>query len=234
AALKTEQWERALGYVHDRLEGVAFWIDVRDSHRRPAWELVRAMARLGRAIADAGPSLEAKSLPEAVQHYVARGAAVDQAHRELEQLGHVAGEPNLPKRDVLLARLGDLRRRWYAWADAWARNFSALCRTHGFLPPPALQQRTLFDDVVRPLTEGKGTTVIFMVDALRFEMAQALVRELGPTGAGTTIDLQARLCELPSTTEVGMNALAPVVDRGRLRLSLRPDRSKVEAIVRGE
>src|SRR5690606_7249998 len=38
----------------------------------------------------------------------------------------------------------------------------------------------------------------------------------------------------PSTTEVGMNALAPVVDRGRLRLSLRPDRSKVEAIVRGE
>ena len=234
AALKTEQWDRALGYVHDRLEGEAFWIDVRDSYRRPAWELVHAMARLGRAIADAGHALEAKSLPEAVQRYVARGAAVDQAHRELEQQGHVAGDPSLPKRDILLARLGDLRRRWYDWADRWARDFSVLCRTHGFLPPPPQQQRMLFDDVVRPLTEGKGTTVIFMVDALRFEMAQALMRELGPAGAGTTVDLQARLCELPSTTEVGMNALAPVVDRGRLRLSLRSDRKKVDAIVRGE
>lgn len=232
ADLGTGQWARALGYVRDRLEGESFWIDVRDSYRRPAWELVRALARLGQAIDDAGPTLDAKTLPAAVQRYAAHGALVDQAHRELEQRGPVASE--LPERDTLVTRLGELRQRWYVWADAWARDFSALCRTQGFLPPPGQQQRTLFEEVVRPLTDAKGTTVIFMVDALRYEMAQALRDQLGAPATGTTLELQPRLCELPSTTEIGMNALAPVVDRGRLRLTFDSERSKVSALVRGE
>jgi hypothetical protein len=78
----------------------------------------------------------------------------------------------------------------------------------------------LFEEVVRPLTAGAGTTVMFMVDALRYEMAEALRRELGEPGA-TTIELRARLAELPSITAVGMNALAPVSERGKLRPALR-------------
>jgi hypothetical protein len=178
------------------------------------------VATLGQAIAAAGPALAADSLEAAVQRYVHSGASVDQAHRMLEQRWHGVSGALLPGREALRARVVGTREQWHAWADAWARDFSALCKARGFVPAPALQQRTLFEEVVRPLTAGVGTTVVFLVDALRYEMAEALRRELGDPGA-TTIELRARLAELPSITAVGMNALAPVSERGKLRPAMR-------------
>jgi hypothetical protein len=220
AALDEGRWEVARTWAQERLDGSSFWIELRGSLGRPAWEVVRSVATLGQAIAAAGPALAADSLEAAVQRYVHSGAAVDQAHRNLEQRWHGVSGALLPGREALRARVVGTREKWYAWADAWARDFSALCKARGFVPAPALQQRTLFEEVVRPLTVGAGTTVMFMVDALRYEMAEALRRELGEPGA-TTIELRARLAELPSITAVGMNALAPVSERGKLRPALR-------------
>ncbi|MCA9638649.1 MAG: BREX-6 system phosphatase PglZ, partial [Myxococcales bacterium] len=126
-----------------------------------------------------------------------------------------------------------LRGRWHAWADAWARDFSELCRAQGFVPAPALRQRTLFEEVVVPLATsgGGGSTVVFLVDALRYEMAEAL-REALSDASGVALDLRARLAELPSITAVGMNALAPLADRGRLRPVIRD--GKIEGLAHGE
>ncbi|MCA9533903.1 MAG: BREX-6 system phosphatase PglZ [Myxococcales bacterium] len=132
----------------------------------------------------------------------------------------------------LSARLDQLRVAWRVWADAWAVDFNALCKTHGFLPGAGLQQRTLFDDVVRPMTQETGPTAYFVVDALRFEMGVELFRELEGTAA-TTVLLKARLCELPSVTEVGMNVLAPVAHNGRLQPKL-DDTPKVLGFQAGE
>ena len=108
--------------------------------------------------------------------------------------------------------------------DAWKKaeasgdysGFSYGLRDSG-LTPAALQQRTLFDEVVRPLTqEAGGVTAYFLVDALRYEMGEELHRLMQGTPA-TTLQLKARLAELPTVTEVGMNALAPVAQGGRLR-----------------
>jgi hypothetical protein len=216
AALGEGRWEVARTWAQERLDGSSFWVELRDALRRPAWEVVRQVATLGQALAAAGPALAAESLEAAVQRYVHSGASVDQAHRLLEQRWHGVSGALLPGREALRARVVGTREQWHAWAEAWARGFSALCRARGFVPAPALQQRTLFEEVVRPLTTGVGTTVVFLVDALRYEMAEALRRELGDPGA-TTIELRARLAELPSITAVGMNALAPVSERGKLR-----------------
>ena len=78
----------------------------------------------------------------------------------------------------------------------------------GFLPPPSLRQRELFDDVVRPLTGADGVTAYFMVDALRFEMAEQLYQVLSATSGNAVVNLSARLAELPTVTEVGMNVLS--------------------------
>nr|WP_293178107.1 BREX-6 system phosphatase PglZ [Nannocystis sp.] len=199
--------------------------------RRPAWEVVRQVATLGQAIAAAGPALAADSLEVAVQRYVHSGASVDQAHRLLEQRWHGVSGALLPGREELRAQVVRTRELWHEWADSWARGFSALCKARGFVPAPALQQRTLFEEVVRPLTAGTGTTVVFLVDALRYEMAEELRRELGDPGA-TTIELRARLAELPSITAVGMNALAPVSERGKLRPALRD--GAIVGLQRGE
>lgn len=232
AALAEGRWKDARDWAQERLDGSSFWIELRDSLRRPAWELVQAAALLEQAIAAAGPSLGANALTAAVERYVTRGAGVDEAHRALEQRWHAASGALLPGREALRSQVARVRELWHAWADAWARELSALCKAHGFVPPPALQQRTLFDDVVRPMTTGAGTTVLFLVDALRYEMAEELRRELGEPGA-TTIELRARLAELPTITAVGMNALAPVAERGKLRPALTREHAIV-GLSRGE
>ena len=79
-----------------------------------------------------------------------------------------------PSSHALRACLDAARATWQRWADTWAQEFNALCRAQGFLPPPHLQQRTLFDQVVRPLAQEPGPPPYFVVDALRYEMGDEL------------------------------------------------------------
>ena len=225
AALAERRWDMVREWADVRVDGKSFWLRD-DISRRSAWQLVAAAARLGQAVTAAGSLGTREGLDEVVEQYVARGAAADQAHRHLEQRRLALLYPQLPEFETLRARLDGLRRLWRDWADAWARDFNRTCRQHGFLPPAALQQRTLFDDVVRPLTQESGLTALFVVDALRYEMGEELYRTLMDTPA-TTTHLRARLAELPTVTEVGMNVLAPVADRGRLRPAL------VDGVVQG-
>ncbi len=224
AALAEGDWKAAADWAARRLDAkpdkASFWLRI-DPARQSAWQLVADGARLGLAIEAAGERIGGgEGLAPAIDAYAERGAAVDQAHRHLEQRRVALLYPQIPEFEALRARLDALRRRWRAWADGWATDFNRRCAAHGFLPDPGAQQRTLFDEVVRPLTRKPGTTAFFVVDALRFEMAEELHREIEGTPA-TTARLTPRLAELPTVTAVGMNALAPVADQGRLRAAQR-------------
>lgn len=222
-SLGERAWAMAAEWSDMRTASGSFWLRD-DPSRLSAWQLVDAASRLGMALMAAGPKLRVggniETLEAAVARYVAVGAAVDQAHRHLEQRRVALLYPQLPNFEALRACLDAMRVEWRTWADSWARDFSALCAGQGFLPPIAMQQRHIFDDVVRPLTQEAGLTAYFVVDALRFEMAEELLRALGdePT---MTAELTARLCELPSLTAVGMNVLAPVANGGKLRPALK-------------
>lgn len=214
----------------------SFWLR-QDPTREPAWQLVLAAARLGTAIKTAGARLggvsEIASLEVAMAQYVERGAAVDRAHRQLEQRRAALLFPRVPEFEVLRTQLDAMRERHAVWADAWALDWNAICRAYGFLPDAAYQQRTLFEEVVRPMTQDGGTTAYFVVDALRYEMAEELYAEVAES-AGSTAHLRPRLSELPSVTEVGMNALAPVANKGRLTLAMDADGAKVRGMRAGE
>lgn len=212
--LDAEDWAPARDWAATRVDGDSFWLR-EDPARRAAWQLIQDAVRLGEALSKAGTDLRVTSLEQAVDRYVAVGAAVDQAHRHLEQRRTSLLYPQLPEFETLRARLDFLRELWRTWADQWARDFNAVCKEHGFLPTSSLQQRTLFDDVVKPLTKEPGVTALFMVDAFRYEMAEELFRAVDGTPA-TTTHLRARLAELPTVTEVGMNVLSPVARNGRL------------------
>jgi hypothetical protein len=223
AALGANSWNAAADWAAVRVDPkptiASFWLR-RDPSRQAAWELVHAAARLGLALLRTGNRIgETGSLDGALDAYMERGAAVDQAHRHLEQRRAALLYPNLPAFEALRARLDDMRRAWRQWADAWAIDFNMVCRTHGFLPAASRQQRTIFEDVVKPMAQEAGTTAYFIIDALRFEMGHELYQQLVDTPA-TTAQLKPRLAELPTVTEVGMNVLAPVVSNGRLRPSL--------------
>ena len=210
----------------------SFWL--RDEvARTTAWALLGDAAALGLALTQAGDKPPvAKSLAAAVDAYVAKGAAVDRAHRLLEQRRNASLYPDLPHFEALRGCIETMRRRWQDWADVWAAAFNATCNAHGFLPGPALQQRQIFDDVVRPMTQD-GTTAYFMVDALRYELAEALAAEIGATPA-TTLILRPRLAELPTITSVGMNVLAPLAQNGRLRPTISSDGRDFEGFAAGE
>ena len=230
ADLGAGRFEAALAPARARADEASFWL-ARDTGRRLAWELLALGAGLGRALEVAGPRLAAADHEDALRRYVQQGAAVDRAHRRLEQRRVAVARAELPGAETLNAHLSGLGQRWLRWANQWAVDFNTLCEREGFLPPAAYQQRRVFDDVVRPLVnEGGGAVALFLVDALRFELAESLLEDTN----AQNVSLRRGACfaELPTITAVGMNALAPVSQGGRLKGVVRD--GQVVALFTGE
>jgi hypothetical protein len=225
AALEANRFGEAGRYADARLAATAtsgFWARTIPG-REAAWRLAGAAARLGLAIETAGPMLPvAAGFAGVAEAYVAKGAAVDRCHRLLEQTRATAMVAHAGEFERLRAGIEATRLAYRAWADAWAKQFSAFCKSHGFLPDPSLQQRTIFDDVVKPIAADDGPTAYFVIDALRYEMAEELHKAF-EDAVGTLAKLSARFAELPTVTEVGMNVLAPVARGGRLAAGAATD-----------
>ena len=221
AAIAEQKWDRAIQWAEHRTEDQSFW-QRGDASRGDAWKLVSAAAELGLAIHRAGPTLGVvSSLDAALERYTQVGSRVDLAHRRMEQIKTKRLLPGVQEFELLKEMIGALRHQWRAWADRWACDFNAVCQQHGFLPRRELQQRRLFDDVVRSSVQS-AVTALFLIDGMRYEMALELYEELA--GTPTTLKLDARFAELPTVTEVGMNVLAAVSSGNRLQLALNGDR----------
>ncbi|MGB8929879.1 MAG: BREX-6 system phosphatase PglZ [Anaeromyxobacteraceae bacterium] len=215
-ALGAREWSKAREWAEHRTDERSFWLK-RDLVHRDAWAMVREAADLGVTLATHPRPLDgARTLAEAVGHYTGSAYEVDRAHRRFEQRQvHLLGS-QLPHLGELKGCVRSLRLSYREWADQLARDFTKVCKSDAFLPEDSLQQRTLFDQVVLPLA-SEGRVAFFLIDAFRYEMATELLRDL--EGAGTVVDLKARLAELPTITSVGMNALPPVAQAGRLRVA---------------
>lgn len=215
-ALRASEWEKVRSWAAARSEEDSFWLK-RDPARRRAWSLVREAAALGVVLtAHPRPLDGARSVEEAVEKYRATAFEVDRAHRRFEQLQATRLDSQVPHFGDLKEIVRILRVAYRAWADGLARDFTALCQKHGFLPEASLQQRNIFEEVVEPLAADHKVAFL-LLDAFRFEMATEFVDEFKT--AGTVVDLKARLAELPTITAVGMNLLAPVSVAGRLQLA---------------
>ena len=187
----------------------------------------------GEALAGAGRPLEGLcTLEDALAAYAGPSDAtrsgsahtVDRAHREFEELRRRKHVPQLPHAAELWDAARSLRALYRSWVDQLARDFATICNEQGYLPPPSRQQRTLFEQVVHPLLSKDGARVaVLLVDALRYEMAAELGERLDTPD--TSVHLTARLAELPTITNVGMNALAPVEREGHLTLVPAPGKT---------
>jgi len=216
-ALRNGEWSKAKAWCEARQGDKSFWLQ-REQLRRSAWTLVGEAATFGEILARHPSPLEGvHGLDEATERYAAGAFEVDRAHRRFEQRRLALLDSRLPQHGALLEVTTALRRAHRTWADQLTRAFTALCKDQGFLPSASFQQRNLFEQVVHPLTLGGEKVAVFVIDAFRFEMATELVEEL--QGVGTSVDLKARLAELPTITSVGMNVLAPVASNGRLAVA---------------
>lgn len=216
-ALSQREWSKAKAWCDARNGDKSFWLEL-DQIRRWAWALVAEAAHFGETLdKHKRPFERANGLEHAATIYAEGAFQVDRAHRRFEQKRLALLEPRLPHFGALQEVVGALRQAHRAWADALARDFTSVCQSTGFLPPATLRQRTLFDQVVHPLTLAGEKVAVFVIDAFRFEMATELVEDL--EGAGTLVDLKPRFAELPTITSVGMNVLAPVSQGDRLHVA---------------
>ncbi|MBW4672228.1 MAG: BREX-6 system phosphatase PglZ [Cyanomargarita calcarea GSE-NOS-MK-12-04C] len=213
-ALLTNQFDKALQWSKSRIESDSFWLG-RDRNRRQEWSLIQDAATLGCKI-QTSDTIKIHSLREALEYYTQSGYQVDIAHRHFEQQRFKLLESTLPHFAQLLEVANQLRQKYRTWADNLAQDFTAICTAEGFLPEEDLQQRTLYEQVVHPLTQTNKKVAYFIIDAFRYEMATELLQEIENT---TTVTLKARYAELPTITSVGMNAIAPVNQGGKLVLA---------------
>jgi len=216
-ALRKGEWSKAKAWCDARHGERSFWLQ-REQIRRWSWSLVAEAAEFGETLArHPRPLGESRNLEQAAERYASGAFEVDRAHRRFEQKRLALLEPRLPHFTALQEVISTLRRAHRSWADSLAKDFARLCKEGGFLPSAHLQQRTLYEQVVHPLTLTSEKVAVFLIDAFRYEMATELLDEL--KAHGSSVDLKPRLAELPTITSVGMNALSPVAQGERLTVA---------------
>jgi len=105
------------------------------------------------------------------------------------------------------------RRRYTEVASALAKGFMEAYHDAGFRLEDVLHQSRLFDTQVKPLI-GRGKVAYVLVDALRYEMALDLVSNILPQEFNA--QLKPIIGSVPTITEIGMAALMPNADRGKI------------------
>jgi hypothetical protein len=215
SALHLGNWDAAVRYASERKPESCFWVR-HDKNRERTWELIHLAADVGRELISAEKGLKGcTSLEEATHRYRDTLHRVDRCHRQFEQRFHKLHSTELQDEAALRDARDSVRREYRKWANALAGEFAKLCLDYGPLPSADLRQRGVYEQFVHPSVEGGLRTAYFMVDAMRYEMAEELKSYFESKKYQAV--LHARLAELPTVTEVGMNALAPVAKAGRLR-----------------
>jgi hypothetical protein len=202
---------RALGLVRERRfdkslqvverHGSGFWVQ-RSLARKAQWEACRLMAELGRRTGQVRTSLDGMG-PEPlawVRAYAADDGwhLADQAQRHLE--AWVVRMEEDPEDAAALQRV---RQDHDDLLHEMATRFTAALEQAQWHVAGALGQTHVWPEVVE---KPGGRTACFFVDALRYEMAAELRRQLPEADAVT---LRPAVAALPSITKVGMAALLP-------------------------
>lgn len=198
----------------------SFWVQ-RDPGKQWLWRWLEQGTRLAEQIERAQNHLKdwnPKKLTPAqmLEQYTSGLYRVDQLHRDFEQWSaHIRTQTNMPFFTRVSAVMHHRRQEYRDFLNTLTALFAQACAQHGYLPSPNAQQRYFHAQVVEPELKA-GPLVVFYVDAFRYELGEALARQLKSEHPGSEVTLSARLSELPSVTAVGMNALLPLEQQGQL------------------
>lgn len=211
AASVAEHYEQSFWVWSDRLD-----------ERELRWRLLRAAARLLTSAERVEAGLAGKPTATEIAARYTSGEApwceLDEAQRRLETW-YVLFQPEDAaggERDPLEQLVERVRARYRDVANDLAEAFTRSFADAGFRLTDLPLQREIFASEVRPRMQTAKTAYI-LVDALRYEMARALIAQ---PPAGWDIRLSAAVASIPTLTPVGMASLLPGAEQG-LSLELR-------------
>ncbi len=172
-------------------------------------EFAQAAIDFAQALEGLERSFSTTSLKDLIAFYAEKGATADRLARRFAE----AAEVLIVEEESPAGTLRDkLLRRHKAWAETVHARFLAAVDREGWPSAEVGSIGTVFSRVVDPLLQKGGRVVYLIVDALRYEAAESLAREL------KKLNPQVRpLCAaLPTITEVGKTALLPRGDTLRV------------------
>jgi hypothetical protein len=177
----------------------------------PQWEIISQTMSLLQAVQAFETEIDHISdANQLIRRYAAPTGwwQIDRAYRELRQsIGNA-----IRSYDRLRQRTG---RSYHRFLEQLNNRFAELLSSHqkwdlNAFPP----QTTTWNDLVK-VRKGGRTAVIF-VDALRLELAHALVERLQRDLDPGDLNLSSRLVTLPAVTDVCMPALLPDGDKRKV------------------
>lgn len=172
--------------------------------RQQLWILAERALQLLTLTNDLEPELH-KTRPDAnalIDFYVSRFRIVDRAYRNLEAAVVKAyGDLTL-----LEGVIEQARQSYGKTSERLQSLFIAAVEKEGWPASGRLRNSEVFDKVVAPLLSENKRTALFMVDALRYELAAELENELS---SRYQTKLEAACAQLPTVTVVGMASLLP-------------------------
>ncbi|MEW8410574.1 MAG: PglZ domain-containing protein [Candidatus Thiodiazotropha sp.] len=188
----------------------SIWVQSED--RGAAWVIADRGLELLQAVADLETELSSvtKGLGPLITFYVDRGRRADTLHRNFERTVHDA----YGQTEGLERLIESARRRHRAFSDTLQKRFLESVGSEGWPISGFTRHSQVFEKSLAPALEQHHKVALFMVDAMRYELAAEFVHRL-PEGMKTT--LQPALAQIPTITPVGMAALLPEAD-GKLQL----------------
>ena len=229
AILEDSIWDR----IEHQLNGLAnksLWLEFASTYRdrfavRSAsfwakegqtaqWQIAMQAMDLLITAKDVTQSLDQVLNAEAlIQKYIETWWQVDRGYRELQEaIAEAVGSYDQLRKQT--------DRAYHDYLLKLNERFTELIGTRATWEFAGFsKQTTTWNDVVK-VSSKKRTAVIF-VDALRYELAQALSDRLKRNIATKDILTQARIVSLPAITKVGMPALLP--DGHKMKVSYGTD-----------
>ena len=193
-----------------------FW-----ASERPVWQLAWRVVESAGGLAQIADRVRSMlrqrkwTLDELVDAYALHAdpwMRLDRLSRDLEAR-HARWEAAVSEPDLFEPLMAKAREIYATAAGALAEAYAHALRQAGFNSVRHPRHVGLFHGRVEPDLSAEGKVALFMVDALRYEMAVELVDGLG---AEFNAEVSPTLGCLPGITPVGMAALLPDAQNGLL------------------
>ncbi len=195
----------------------SIWVK-QDPGRQTLWTLADRALELLTGLDDAELKLSQieSSATTLFDFYCGTMRHVDGRHREFEH----AVSSTYGEHECLEQLVEATRQRYLRFAERLQRAFMEAVSHEGWPVSGKTRLTDVFDKFVAPLLEQRKKAALFLVDAMRYELAFELESGLAPE---FQTKIHAVCAQLPTTTAVGMAALMPRAV-GKLRLVRENDR----------
>ena len=214
------RFQEALAVHRER--GNSFWVD-HDLSRKAQWAVCGRLVALSTKMAQVEKEINGSArAPVAwVEAYAKSGGwwEADQIQRQLGTLiARLDEEPELTAAIILI------RQKYETVIQRMASGFTASLQQAGWQVADISTQTSIY---AQHVAAGGTPVAYFLVDAMRYEMAQEFAQQLESSAA---VQVQPAIAAIPTITKIGMAALMPGASRS---FTVVDEKGKLGALVDG-